>query len=422
MKILDNGVKQMTSKRRRKIVWISFLILDIHFHSTSQLEILRNLAKRGHKTSLVALRSQNDVKSENPQVCITSIPLRYVPMLSSVIFALTLFFFLPFYIVVSKPDIIITEPDISILGFTSALPFSKLKKVKLVLDVRSTPVETLGFRGWLRTLCFTLSVLIAKKFFDGITTITPLMKGEICEKFNINPKFVGVWSSGVSPELFNSKSYVSEGEELKTKLGLSKKFIVFYHGTFSASRGLTETIEAIHMMKHVYPEIIFFLLGNGPIANNLKDLIRTKGLKNSVVIHSPVEYVDVPKYIAMSDVCIVPLPNHPYWRFQCPLKLLEYLAMKKVVILTDIPAHRLIIGNESCGIYITSTNPAEIARSIMYVYQNKEKLGEWGAIGRTIIERKYTWEKVAKDLEDYLLSIDDKVCIRAPSIRCSHSN
>jgi len=405
-----------------KIVWVSFLILDIHLHRTSQLEILRNLAKRGYKTSLVALRSQNEIQSENPQVRIISIPLRYVPMVSPVIFALTLFFFLPFYIIVSKPDIIITEPDISILGFTLAFPFSKSKRIKLILDVRSTPVETLGFRGRLRALCFTASVLIARKFFNGMTIITPLMKEEVCKKFNIDPKFVGVWSSGVSATLFNPNSYVSEGEELRRKLGLSKKFIIFYHGAFSANRGLTETIKAMCMVKRTYSDVIFFLLGTGPIANSLKDLIQMKGLQDNVVIHSSVEYADVPKYIAMSDVGIVPLPNHPYWRFQCPLKLLEYLAMNKVVIVTDIPAHRLIIGNENCGIYIASTTPAEIARSIMYAYRNKEKLGEWGAIGRTIIDRKYTWEKVARDLENYLLSIDDKVALAAKygNSNCQH--
>jgi len=122
-----------------------------------------------------------------------------------------------------------------------------------------------------------------------------------------------------------------------------------------------------------------------------------------------VDYAEVPKYIAMCDVGIVPLPDLPYWRFQCPLKLLEYLAMKKVVIVTDIPAHRAIIGKEKCGIYISSVKPIGIAKSITYAYNNKEKLGKWGEIGRTIIKQEYTWEKVARDLENYLLSIDEKV-------------
>jgi glycosyltransferase involved in cell wall biosynthesis len=109
----------------------------------------------------------------------------------------------------------------------------------------------------------------------------------------------------------------------------------------------------------------------------------------------------------MCDVGIIPLPDHPYWRFQSPLKLLEYLAMEKVVILTDIPAHRAVIGEAKCGVYISAVNPTKIAGAIEYAYLNKGNLEEWGKMGRKIVKEKYTWEKVAMDLENYLLSIDE---------------
>jgi glycosyltransferase involved in cell wall biosynthesis len=159
-------------------------------------------------------------------------------------FAIIVFFFLPFYIIVSKPDFIITQPTIPILSFTSALPFSKLKLVKFILDVRTTPVESVGFHGFLQTFLFNTSVLMAKKLFDGITIITSPMKEEVCKKFYVNPKLLGVWSSGVSTSLFKPENCVSASSELRGKLGLSGKFIVFYHGALSANRGLIETIDA----------------------------------------------------------------------------------------------------------------------------------------------------------------------------------
>lgn len=397
--------------RERKILWISSTILDVHLHKTSQLEILKHLAKRGNNTTLIAMRSKNVFPNENSRVHIISVPLRYVPVVSPVIYIIMLSFFLPVYIVISKPDFIITEPDFSFLGSISALPFSKFKRAKFILDVRSTPVETVAFRGFLATLFFAASVLIARSFFDGITIITSPMKEEVCKRFSINPKLVGVWSSGVSTTFFKPENFVSESIELRRKLGLTKKFVVFYHGVFRPTGGLTETIEAMKIIKHSYPDVVLFLLGTGSIVSNLKRLIREEELQDNVIVHDQVEYAEVPKYIAVCDVGIVPLPNLSYWRFQCPLKLLEYLAMKKVVIVTDIPAHRLVIGTEKCGIYISSVKPTEIANSILYVYRNREKLGEWGATGRTIIDEKYSWQKVAKDLESYLLSIDDKVAL-----------
>jgi len=195
--------------------------------------------------------------------------------------------------------------------------------------------------------------------------------------------------------------------ELKRKLGLTGKFVVFYHGIFTATRGLTETIEAVKILRRKHPNIVFFLLGTGPIVTMLRALIQKEGLQENVIITNPVNQSEVPKFIGMCDIGIVPLPDHPYYRFQSPLKLLEYLAMEKVVILTDIPAHRAVIGEAKCGLYISSVKPMEIAKAIEYVYFNKEKLKEWGKNGREIVKEKFTWKKVARDLENYLLSIDE---------------
>ena len=389
--------------QRKKILWVSLLLLDVQLHKTTQLEILKNLSERGYDTSLIAMRSKNMFQTKNSQVRIISIPLRYIPIISPIMFALALLFFLPLYIIISKPDYIITDPDISIFSFLPMLPLFKFYKIKIVLDIRSIPVEITGIQGFLRNLFFIASVFIAKKLFDGITIITFPMRQDVCEKYDINPKRVGVWSSGVSMELFNPEVHNSKDANLRRELGLTGKFVVLYHGIFSENRGLTETIEAMSIVKRAKYNVVFFLLGTGPIVKSLKDMVHAKKLHDTVIIHDKVAYEEVPKYIAMSDVGIVPLPDHPYWRLQCPLKLLEYLAMKKVVVLTSIPAHQTIIGKEMCGLYFSSINPIEIAKSIIYAYNNREKLEEWGLSGRKIVAKKYSWEKVAGDLETYLI-------------------
>jgi len=322
-------------------------------------------------------------------------------------FTLVLFFFLPISIIISKPDRVILSPDVSILGSLPGLLISQFKKVKFVLDIRSIPVETVGFRGFLHRFWFSVSVLIAKKVFDGITIITPAMKKEICNAFDVDPDRVGVWTSGVSDSLFNPENLTAKRLELKRKLGLTGKFVVFYHGVFTATRGLTETIEAMKILRRKHPNIVFFLLGTGPTVTMLRALIQKENLQENVIITNPVNQSEVPKYIGICDIGIVPLPDHPYWRFQSPLKLLEYLAMEKVVILTDIPAHRAVIGEAKCGLYISSVKPMEIAKAIEYAYLNKENLEEWGKNGREIVKEKFTWKKVARDLENYLLSIDE---------------
>jgi len=395
--------------RKGKIVFVSSLTLDIDLFKSSTLEILTSLSKRGYSTCLVAMRSKNACQIKNSDVHIVTVPLRHVPIVSSVMYTLILLFLVPLYIVFSEPDFVVTHPDVSTIGSMPWLFWGKFCRVKFILDIRSTPVETRGFQGFLQKSLFATSIIIAKKFFDGITIITDLMKKELCENFSINPDNVGVWTSGVSTTLFRPEDCLAESVDLKKRLGLFQKFVVFYHGGLRRTGGLIETVESMKLLKRRGLPIVLFLLGDGSAVNTLENLIQSETLQDMVAMHKPVDYSEVPKYIGISDVCIIPLPYHPYWRFQCPLKLLEYMAMEKVVIATDIPAHRLIIDKADCGIYVSSIKPPEIEKAIVYVYHNKGKLPEWGKTGRTIVDENYTWGKVAEDLENYLLSINKTI-------------
>jgi glycosyltransferase involved in cell wall biosynthesis len=384
-----------------RISWVSFLNLDADLCKTRELEILKALADRGHATTLVATASRRDFKIKGSRVNLIAVPMKFAPLVSNILYTVFLIIFLPIHILFSQPDFIVMDPSISVLGSIPSLIFSRFTRTNFVLDIKSTPVEVKGIRPKLAAFWFNISVLIAKLMFQGIEIVTPMMKTELCQKFDIDPQTVGVWTNGVPINLFNPKTSLAESATLRKELDLSNRFVVFYHGVFSASRGLTETVDAIQILKQKYPEIMFFLLGTGSIVSSLENSIKQKNLQDNIIIHYPVPYEEVPKFIGLSDVCIVPLPNISYWKFQSPLKLMEYLAMEKVVLATDIPAHKLVVGDKKCCIYLRFINPSEIAKSVEYAYINKTNLGSWGKIGRKIVEENYTWDKVAEEVENY---------------------
>ena len=401
--------KKDRSFRKKSVVWVSPLLLDIQFHKTSRIEILRHLAELGYDVHLIAVQSKKRYSPKNQSIDVVQIPLRFAPLISQIFFGAITFLFLPLYIVRKRPEFIIVEPNIGTLGFMWKPLLSRLMKFKVILDIRSTPVDiTSGLRAYFKRFQFNISVLMAKKMFDGMTIITWAMRKEVSEKFDLDAESIGIWPDAASIELFTHEKNVDYGLKLRKKFGLSSKFIIFCHGHIGLLRGALESSEAIVKTKKEYPDIVLFLLGTGAAAtlNAIKNLIQKHGIEDRVILHEPVSYEDVPKYIAMCDVGIVPLPNIPIWRNQCPLKLLEYLAMKRTVIVTDIPANREIVGDRKCGIYVSSCDPAEIAEAMVFAYVNREKLEEWGKIGRMIVIQEYNWGKAAKDLETYLLKVE----------------
>jgi glycosyltransferase involved in cell wall biosynthesis len=333
-------------------------------------------------------------------------PMKFVPLITHFLYTIALVIYVPFYVAIKRPSYIITDKGTAIVGIIVKLFLRKLK-FKVVLDIRTTPLKGEGkfYDKW-DPFLFAISVILAKRKFDGITILTKLMKKEVCARFNVNPGFVGVWTSGVSIRLFDPEKF--DEVKIREKLCLNDRFVIFYHGSLgsdSLDRGLVETIKSVGKLKDEFNDLTLFLLGDCSHAHNLKKVAMEVSVQDKVIFHDTVPYEEVPKYIAMCDLGIVPLPDSPNWMYQSPLKLLEYLAMKKVVIATNIPANQEIIGQSKCGIYVPPSDPEKIARAIAFAHENREKLREWGSLGRAIIEQKYTWKKIAENFGDYLLHL-----------------
>jgi glycosyltransferase involved in cell wall biosynthesis len=403
MKTVSEDRRSQTALK--KIAWISFIVFDF-CNVVSQTQISNEMSRRGYKVYLFAIRSKNRFMLSDSKVNLVLTPLRHVPLISSSLYVFAAVLFLPFYVAKERFDYFIVEPGTSLVGFVLA-PLLRLTNSKIVLDIRTTPLKIRNdFREHLHELLFRTSVIAAKRRFQGITILTRLMKMQLCSEFGLSSRFVGVWTSGVFDSVFDPDKYADR--ELRKRFGLEDKFVVFHHGALGKARvneGLVGTIKALAILKNRFNDLTLFVLGDGDGVSILERVTKENGLGESVKQHPRVDYAEVPRFIALSDIAIVPLPDSPNWRFQCPLKLLEYLSMKRVVILTDIPAHREVVGKSPCGIYVSSTDPEEIATAITFAHDNRDRLSDWGETGRKIVEDAYTWGKVAKNFDDFLSSI-----------------
>ena len=374
-----------------------------HLSGSERIERLRYFSEEGNEVYLIAGKFRKELYQSNQKLHLVSIPLKYLPVISPLLYGLTVFFFLPIYLVKIKPDFLIS--DASPAPFLVWNPImSRLLGFKTILDLRSTPIST-RVRS---SIYFVVSVLLAKAMFDGMTIVTPMMREEICKAYDINPEWVGVLPNGISDDFLAPEQLGQDRIELRERFGLSEKFVVMYHGSLSRiGGGLIESIESIGLVKRNYPNIVLFVLGSAEAQTllTLKEAIKKNDVIDNVFLHGPVDFHTVPKYIAMSDVGLVPLKNIPTWRYQQPLKLLEYMAMKKTVIVSESPAHRSVIGASKNAIYVPQVDSAELARAIEYAYNNRNMLEEWGNLGYDIILKRYVWKKVNECLTTYLSKI-----------------
>ena len=87
----------------------------------------------------------------------------------------------------------------------------------------------------------------------------------------------------------------------------------------------------------------FLIVGDGPERPELEQLAKALGVETKVRFRGLIPYESVAAEIAKADVCICPLPDRLEWNVSSPLKVFEYMACAKPMILTPIPAHKDVL-------------------------------------------------------------------------------
>lgn len=392
-----------------RILFITKSNYTSSFRAGRYVELPAALSEMGYEVSLVAASYSWNAEKVEPGAYkrVTLLPVGKFPILMTLLLNLQLFIRLIGFLLLAKekPDVIITDYS----GVYTAVPFALAAQlgwleVRFVLDIRSPPVDLNPRTGWMKEIEYRGGVFLANHFFDGITAITHSLKDDIVRQHRISPQRIGVWSSGASLSRFDPE----QAQALDDVEQFHGKFVVIHHGVLSLHRGMQQTIDAFELLQDEYPDILLFLLGDGPAKKILIDRVQQKELESHVYFHDPVPYHAVPDYLAWADVGIIPLPDIPWWRVSSPQKLMEYLAMQKPVILSDIPAHRNVVGEAGFAVYLSEITPQKIAEGIVELYNRRADLDTLGREGRIIIEKEYTWRAQARRLEAFLLALTGK--------------
>ncbi len=228
------------------------------------------------------------------------------------------------------------------------------------------------------------------KNVDIIIVVSDFLKSKI-KGYGINENKIIV-----IPNAVDHRKFISNGlkNKLKEKYGINAGGIVIgFIGWFVYWHNIELLIDVFGstaMEKNVY----LCLVGDGVLKDKFKDMIKDRGMVNRVIFPGAISYDNMPDYIDMMDICVIPDSND----YRSPIKMFEYMAMAKPVLAPMVPPIESVIRNGKNGVLFASKNRKDFESALNDLLDNKDKRERLGLAAKDTILRNHTWQKNAENI------------------------
>jgi len=242
---------------------------------------------------------------------------------------------------------------------------------------------------------------------DKVLAINEKLKDYV-KGLGASPERTQILRAGIDIERFDP---VTKGDTIRQHYGLTKKDIVlFFMGWLYQFSGLKEVASQLARIDN--PNLKLLIVGEGDAYEALQQIREKHNLKNRVILTGKRPYEEIPSFIAASDICLLPAyPDEKIMQDIVPIKMYEYMAMKKPVIATRLPGVMREFGQDNGVVYVDK--PEDAVTKAMELIQSG-KIQELGQKARSFVER-YSWESITDEFEKILKrTIEEKQNERVP--------
>lgn len=180
------------------------------------------------------------------------------------------------------------------------------------------------------------------KWIDHVIALTYGLRSYLIE-MGASPNRVTVIPQGVNVECFKVNR---SGMLNQYGIGKQDKIILFI-GTLFDFCGLDEILARFKLILARVPNVKLMVVGDGPAHSSLVSQGHALKLDGNVIFTGRQPFTSLPGFISVANVCICPFQLNKITRRISPLKLYEYMAGGKPVVMTNLPGTRSMLGSNN---------------------------------------------------------------------------
>ena len=295
-----------------------------------------------------------------------------------------------------EPDVIV---GFGILNANIAAKEAKKANIPFVyyfIDVLYKLIPEKHFRG--------LGKRITKNTIKRSSYVLTINRklNETAVELGANPHKMSIIGAGINLNQFNYKKH--NGYKIRQFYNIKNNDIVlFFMGFLYNFAGLKELALELGKNKEKYPHIKIMITGDGDAFEALELIQRKYKLEDQMILTGRQKYKLMPDLIGASDICILPAyKDEEIMQDIVPIKIYEYMAMKKPVIATRLPGLVAEFGERNGIVYINT--PEEVLKIVQQKFTNKREIINVGSAGYNFVKSN-DWRNLTLQFEGILEDI-----------------
>lgn len=282
---------------------------------------------------------------------------------------------------VRRVDVVVaTSPQFfcAVAGRLAAL----VRRRPFVLEIRDLWPASIVAVGAMRESAFIRAMERIERWLyrsaRHIVVVTESFRDEIVAR-GIEREKISVVRNGVDAALFAPRP--KDPALLADHALDAGDVVVGYIGTHGMAHDLANVVEAIARLRG-HERLRFVFVGAGAERERVERLVREREL-DAVRLVPAVPRADIPRWLGVCDVCLIPLRDSPVFAGVIPSKLFECQASGTAVVMA-LPAGEAtaLVEASGCGVTVPPGDPAALARAIAALADDPERLRACGEAGR----------------------------------------
>lgn len=280
-----------------------------------------------------------------------------------------------------------------VLDALAALPVARRHSIPLVYEIRAFWEDAsvgngTGREGSARYRLTRLLETYAARKADAVAVICEGLRQDLIRR-GIDADKILVSPNGVDMELFGRP--LEADAAFARSLGLDGADTVGFIGSFYDYEGLDDLIAAMPLLAERRPRARLLLVGGGPMEEKLKAQAAASPAAGRIRFVGRVPHEEVELYYALIDILAYPRKAMRLTELVTPLKPLEAMAQRKLVVASNVGGHRELIEDGVTGTLFPAGDPAALAEALADLFDRR---GEWGArrdSARRFVEEERNW-------------------------------